>query len=619
METEEKLAFVRMLLAILLGVAATVSPIADPWRAAAFAIPYLLVGAPVLLVAIRHVFHGRLFDEMTLMSAATLGAFALREYPEALAVMVFYQLGEGLQDMAVGKSRRSVAALLALRPDTATLLRDGIENTVSPDVIVPGDQLLVRPGERIPVDAEITAGRSTIDTSAITGESLPRDVAPGDSVYAGTVNRTALLHLRALRPAAESAAARIIHLVEAAENKKAPTERFVTRFARRYTPCVVLAAALLALIPPLLFSASWAEWIRRALVFLVVSCPCALVVSIPLAFFGGIGRASRDGILIKGADALEALAAIRALALDKTGTVTRGTFVVSAVHPTSVSEARLLDLAAAAERFSTHPVALSILNAHRDHIGKLEIADVTELPGFGLRAIIDGLTYYVGNAALMTRIGADWHDCHLGGTVIHLAEGPRYLGHITIRDEIKPETPAAITALNALGISPVEMFTGDTARTARAIAEAAGIDVCRADLLPEQKVAAMESLLTATQRPAAFVGDGINDAPVLARASVGIAMGGLGSDAAIESADVVILDDRLDRLPRALQLARRTLRIVHQNILFILAVKLIILLLGACGLANMWAAVFGDVGVLLLATANASRTLAPLPSSAPAK
>jgi len=608
MTRKQKKTLIRIIASAVLCLAVWFLPLQGGWRLAAFAVPYLVVGWDVLWSALRSILHGQAFDEKFLMSVATLGAFAIDEYPEATAVMLFYQVGELFQSLAVGKSRKSIAALMDIRPDSAVVLRDGAELTVSPEEVEPGETIVVRPGEKIPLDGEILEGQTSVNTAALTGESLPADKTVGDEVVSGTVNLTGVIRVRTLSRYDESTVAKILELVENAAEKKSRAENFITRFARWYTPCVVGGAVLLAVVPPLVFAQAWGLWIRRALVFLVVSCPCALVVSVPLTFFGGIGGASREGILIKGSNYLEALANVDTVVFDKTGTLTKGAFAVDAIHPANISEAELLDIAAAAESYSGHPVAESIVRAHEGHIDKSRLGEISELSGFGLSAVVDGKTFYLGNGKLMDRVGADWHECHLTGTVIHIAEGSRYLGHIVINDEIKPDAKQAVDGLKALGIRRTVMLTGDRARVAEHVAQELGLDEARAELLPAQKVENVEALLNEGCR-LAFVGDGVNDAPVLTRADVGIAMGALGSDAAIESADVVLMDDKPSKLPLAIALSRRTMRIVKQNIWFALAVKAVILALGALGLANMWIAVFGDVGVMILAILNAMRAM----------
>ena len=610
MTKKQKRTLLRILLAGLLLLGAALLPAEGLWKALAYAVPWLVIGWDVLWGAIRNILRGQVFDEKFLMALATVGAFAVGEYPEAAAVMLFYQIGEWFQSVAVGRSRKSIAALMDIRPEFAVVLRDGEELEVDPEEVAVGETILIRPGERVPLDGTVLEGAGSLNTAALTGESMPVDVAPGDRVVSGSINLTGVLRVRAESAYENSTVARILELVENSAEKKARVESFITRFARWYTPCVVIGAALLAFVPPL-FVGGWTDWIHRALIFLVVSCPCALVVSVPLSFFGGIGGASRAGILIKGANDLETLASVDAVAFDKTGTLTRGVFQVDAVHPRELDPDALLDIAAAAESRSRHPVAESIVAAHGGHIDPSRLGAVTELAGLGLEAVVDGETFFVGNGKLMDRVGADWHECHLAGTVVHIAKGAEYLGHIVINDQLKPDAASAIASLKRLGVKKAVLLTGDRKKVAEAVAEQLGVDEVRAELLPEQKVEAVERLLAGGAK-LAFVGDGINDAPVLARADLGIAMGAMGSDAAIESADVVLMDDKPSRLALAVRIARKTMGIVRQNIVLALAVKFAILILGALGYADMWLAVFGDVGVLILAILNAMRCLLPV-------
>ena len=608
MTRRQKKTLYRILAAALLTLVAALLPAEGLWKALAFVVPYLVIGWDVLWSALRNIAHGQVFDEKFLMAIATLGAFAIGEYPEAAAVMLFYQIGEFFQSVAVGRSRKSIAALMDIRPDYANVLRHGEEQQVDPEEVAVGETILVKPGEKIPLDGVVLEGSSSVNTAALTGESLPVDKTVGEQVVSGSINLTGLLKIRTESAYAESTVARILELVENSAEKKSRIENFITRFARWYTPLVVVSALLLALIPPLFFHGVWSDWIRRALIFLVVSCPCALVVSVPLSFFGGLGGASRDGILIKGANYMEMLDKVDTMVFDKTGTLTQGRFAVDAIHPAEISEEELLDIAAAAESYSSHPVAESVVKAHEGDIDRSRIGEVKELAGMGIQAQVDGRSFYVGNGKLMDQVGAAWHECHLPGTVIHIAEDSRYMGHIVISDQLKPDAAEAIRKLKARGVTETVMLTGDTEKVAKAVAEQLGVDRVYAGLLPAQKVEQVEKLL-AEGRRVAFVGDGINDAPVLSRADVGIAMGAMGSDAAIESADIVLMDDKPSRLPLAKKIARRTMRIVHENIVFALAVKFGILFLSAAGLTNMWWAVFGDVGVLILAILNAMRCL----------
>ena len=608
MTRRQKKTLYRILAAALLTLVAALLPAEGQWKSLAFVVPYLVIGWDVLWSALRNIAHGQVFDEKFLMAIATLGAFAIGEYPEAAAVMLFYQIGEFFQSVAVGRSRKSIAALMDIRPDYANVLRHGEEQQVDPEEVAVGETILVKPGEKIPLDGIVLEGSSSVNTAALTGESLPVDKTVGEQVVSGSINLTGLLKIRTESAYAESTVARILELVENSAEKKSRIENFITRFARWYTPLVVVSALLLALIPPLFFHGVWSDWIQRALIFLVVSCPCALVVSVPLSFFGGLGGASRDGILIKGANYMEMLDKVDTMVFDKTGTLTQGRFAVDAIHPAEISEEELLDIAAAAESYSSHPVAESVVKAHEGDIDRSRIGEVKELAGMGIQAQVDGRSFYVGNGKLMDQVGAAWHECHLPGTVIHIAEDSRYMGHIVISDQLKPDAAEAIRKLKARGVTETVMLTGDTEKVAKAVAEQLGVDRVYAGLLPAQKVEQVEKLL-AEGRRVAFVGDGINDAPVLSRADVGIAMGAMGSDAAIESADIVLMDDKPSRLPLAKKIARRTMRIVHENIVFALAVKFGILFLSAAGLTNMWWAVFGDVGVLILAILNAMRCL----------
>jgi Cd2+/Zn2+-exporting ATPase len=571
-----------------------------------FLAAYGLIGGEIVAKAVRNLTQGHVFDENFLMSIATLGAFAIGEYPEGVAVMLFYRVGEFFQDLAVGRSRRSISALMDIRPDTATLLLDGATKSVSPQEVPVGALILVRAGERVPLDGVILEGTSTLDTAALTGESLPRDVGKGDTVPSGSINQTGVLTLQTTTTFAHSTVAKILDLVQNAGAKKAKTEQFITSFAKIYTPVVVGAAALLAFVPPLLIEgATFSEWVGRALVFLVVSCPCALVVSIPLSFFGGIGGASKRGILVKGGNFLEALQQVDTLVFDKTGTLTEGVFRLQSLHPANgFDEASLLRLAAQAERHSTHPIARSIVQAFGAGFGQ-EKGEVEELAGFGVKARFEGKEVLVGNYALLEKEGIAISPQKSEQSVVYVAVNGVYAGALCIADTLKNESIQAIQALKELGITRLVMLTGDREEVARVQAKKLGITEVYAQLLPHQKVEKLESL----SGKVAFVGDGINDAPVLARADVGIAMGGVGSDAAIEASDVVIMDDNLGKIPTAIALARKTHRIVWQNIVFALGVKGVILVLGAFGIAGMWEAVFGDVGVALIAILNASRVL----------
>ena len=607
MSRKQKKNLIRILGAVAVLLLSVLLPVADWIKIVIALVAYGLAGWDVLWGAVRGIAHGQVFDEKFLMAVATLGAIASQEYNEACAVMIFYQIGELFQGIAVGKSRRDIAALMDIRPDTANVLRGGVEQEVSPEEVAVGETIVVKPGEKIPLDGEVIEGSTAVNTAALTGESLPQDKNVGDKVISGSINMTGVIKVRTTSEFGESTVARVLELVENSASKKAKVENFITRFARYYTPCVVIAALILAIIPPL-FVGNWWDWINRALTFLVVSCPCALVVSVPLSFFGGIGGASRKGILIKGSNYLETLSKVNTAVFDKTGTLTKGSFAVTAIHPAKVSNDELLDIAAVAECNSNHPIAQSIVAAHKGHINPERVSSVKEIAGRGVEAVIDGRTIYVGNSKLMDDVHADWHECHHVGTVIHIAENGKYLGHIVISDEPKPDSKEAIQQLKALGVKKVVMLTGDSRKVAENVANELGVDEVRAELLPADKVTEVEKLLE-SDGPLAFVGDGINDAPVLSRADVGIAMGALGSDAAIEAADVVLMDDKPSKIPEAMNIARKTMRIVRQNIIVSLTVKGLVLIITAIGMGNMWYAVFADVGVLILAVLNAMRAL----------
>ena len=608
MSRKQKKTLARIIASALLWVAAMLLPAEGLLALAVFLVPYVIIGYDVLWGALRNILRGQVFDEKFLMAIATVGAFLIRDYKEACAVMLFYQVGEFFQSIAVGKSRRSIAALMDIRPDYAVVKRGGEELEVSPEEVAIGETIIVRPGEKIPLDGEIIFGSTAVNTAALTGESLPQDKAEGDKVISGSINLTGAIEVRAESVYEESTVAKILELVENSSEKKARAENFITRFARFYTPCVVIGALLLALVPSLI-TGNWAEWVNRALIFLVVSCPCALVVSVPLTFFGGIGGASREGVLIKGANYLEALAGVDTVVFDKTGTLTKGSFKVTEIFAKDVSEAELLALAAAAESFSSHPVARSIVAACGEKTDKNRIGSVRELAGMGIEAEIDGEKYSLGNLALMEKAAAKAEKCELAGTAVYIAKGAEYLGYILINDEVKPQAKKALKALKSLGVKKTVMLTGDSESVAKNVCAELGIDEFRAGLLPANKVDEVEKLLSEGAR-LAFVGDGINDAPVLSRADVGIAMGALGSDAAIESADIVLMDDNPEKIALAIKTSRKTMRIVRENIAFALGVKGIILVLGALGFANMWIAVFGDVGVMVIAILNAMRSMA---------
>lgn len=606
---ENTLIIIRLILsALLLGTAVLLG--LDGWYAlAAFLIPYLIIGYDVLIESFENIIHGEVFGEAFLMVIATIGAFAIGEYPEAVAVMLFFQLGELIEDLASDRARDSIEDLMDIRPDRATVIRDGENIQTTPQEVHKGELLLVRPGERIPLDGIITEGSSSIDASALTGESLPEDRGPGDAVVSGTLNLTGVITVRSTSDYESSTVSRILELVHSSGSRKAQSERFITRFSKVYTPCVVISALVLAIIPPLVTGGNWAEWIRRALVFLVVSCPCALVISIPMSFFGGIGKASSRGILIKGSVYLERLAKMDTVVFDKTGTLTEGRLKVSDVITAGeIGKDSLLELCAAIESHSSHPVALCVRQAWAKTVDPGRLSGVQEIPGMGISATVDGQSCLAGNAKLMERFSVTHPEIVPGKTAIHLAREGLYLGCILIEDSLKSEARQAVEQLRALGVKQTMMLTGDNEGAAAQVAAQAGLDGFRAGLLPDDKVAQVESLL-GPGSTVAFVGDGINDAPVLARADIGIAMGALGSDSAIESADVVLMDDRLSKLPEAIRLSRRTMTIVKQNIVFAIGVKMLILLLGMFGVAEMWPAVFADVGVMLLAVLNAMRIL----------
>lgn len=586
-----------------------------------FLIPYLIAGYDVLLKAARNIGNGQVFDENFLMTIATLGAFALVLFPdsqphmaEGAAVMLFYQVGELFQGYAVGKSRQSIADMMDIAPDFANVMRDGKLVQVDPYEIGVGDEIVVKPGERVPLDGTIAEGSTQLDTAALTGESVPRHVEEGAEVISGCVNMTGKITVKVSKPFEQSTVSRILELVESASEKKAQTENFITRFARYYTPIVTIGALVLAVLPPLLFGQSWSDWIERGLTFLVVSCPCALVISVPLSFFGGIGGASRLGILVKGGNYLEALSHTETVVFDKTGTLTNGSFNVVAVHPDAAAEVNpdlILSIAAHAEAYSDHPIAVSVKEAFTGEIDQSRIADVREEGGHGVRAVVDERVVLVGNDKLMREEGIAYHDCELTGTILHVSIDGKYVGHIIIADVVKEDAAECIKRLHAAGVKKTVMLTGDRAEVAKAVAEKLGLDEYHGKLLPEDKVNQLERLLgeTSEKGKLAFVGDGINDAPVLTRADIGIAMGAMGSDAAIEAADIVLMDDKPSKIASAIRIARKTMRIVWQNIVFALGVKFAVLVLAAVGLATMWLAVFADVGVAILAILNAMRCM----------
>ena len=611
MSKKQKRMLFRVLASAVLFAVALLLPTEGWLRLFTFLIPYAVIAWDVLWRAVRNIAHGQVFDENFLMSLATVGALATGEYPEAVFVMLFYQVGELFQSYAVDQSRKSITSLMDIRPDYANIEVDGQLRQVDPEDVAVGDTIVIKAGERIPLDGVVLEGTSNVDTAALTGESLPREAQPGDDVISGFVNLTGLLRVRVTKAFEESTVAKILDLVENSSSKKAKAENFITKFARYYTPAVVLAAVALALLPPLFTSIQWVDSIQRALNFLVVSCPCALVISVPLSFFGGIGGASKNGILVKGGNYLEVLAKTELVVFDKTGTLTRGVFNVTAIHPDHCGEAQLLELAALAESYSDHPISRSLKEAYGKELDASRVSNVEELSGRGVRATVDGRQICAGNDKLMEDIGVSWHPCHRVGTTVHVASDGVYLGHIVISDEVKPDAKEAITALKACGVRRTVMLTGDAKAVGESVAQELGLDEVHTQLLPADKVTRVEALLgeVSPKGALAFVGDGINDAPVLSRADIGIAMGGLGSDAAIEAADIVLMDDKPSKLADAIRIARRTLAIVRQNIVFALAVKFLVLALSAAGAANMWEAVFADVGVSVIAILNAMRAL----------
>lgn len=627
MSTKEKKHLARIIVGLIVFIVVYFLPI-DSWfeqpnalyiEFALFLIPYLIVGYDVIGKAIRNIGHGQVFDENFLMCVATIGAFALVFFPESephmaegAAVMLFYQVGEFFQDYAVGKSRKSISEMMDIAPDYANIMQNGELTKVDPYDVQIGSEIVVKVGERIPLDGVVVSGNSQLDTTALTGESVPRQVKTGSEVISGCVNMTGVLTIKTTKPFEESTVSRILELVENASDKKARTENFITRFARYYTPIVVCIAALLAIVPPLFLGQSWSDWVMRGLVFLVVSCPCALVISVPLSFFGGIGGASRAGILVKGSNYLETLANAETVVFDKTGTLTNGTFEVVAVHPSEGIESnKLLYLAAHAEAFSDHPIALSLKKAYDHDIDQSAIIDAHEQSGHGVSASVDGKHVLVGNDALMSENGVMSEPCELVGTILHVSADDAYLGHIIIADVIKEDAAKTIADLHKAGVKKTIMLTGDRKEVAENVAKMLRIDEFHAQLLPQDKVEAVEKLLDSTSEKGklVFVGDGINDAPVLMRADIGVAMGAMGSDAAIEAADVVLMDDKPSNIAVAIKIARHTMRIVWENIIFALAVKFGVLILAALGIANMWLAVFADVGVAIIAILNAMRAM----------
>ena len=579
-----------------------------------FLAPYLLIGYDVLKEAVESIFHGQMLDEHFLMMVATVGALCVGELEEAVAVMLFYQVGELFQSYAVGKSRKSISALMDIRPDYANIERDGKLEQVDPEEIQVGDIIVVKAGEKVPLDGVVMEGKTTLNTAALTGESLPRDAAEGDEIISGCVNISGLIRVRVTKPFSESTVSRILELVENSSSHKSKSENFISKFARVYTPAVCAAALALAVLPPVVrllagLDGDWGTWLYRALSFLVVSCPCALVISIPLSFFAGLGGASHEGVLIKGSNYLETLSKTKVVVFDKTGTLTQGVFDVTGVHHNSLPREKVLEYAALAECASSHPISRSLQRAYGGHIDRDRVTDIREFSGNGVVARVDGVTVAVGNDKLMDKLGIAWHDCHSVGTIIHLALDGQYAGHIVISDVEKPHAKDAIAALKRIGVEKTVMLTGDRAKVADHVAQDLGVDEVHSELLPADKVSQVERLLSRAGGKLAFVGDGINDAPVLSRADIGIAMGAMGSDAAIEAADVVLMDDDPLKIAKAIRISRKCIRIVYENIAFALIVKALCLLLVAVGTANMWAAIFGDVGVMVIAVLNAIRAL----------
>ena len=611
MTRKQKHLLFRIIIAAVLFAAGSLLTLDPTAEMAVFLVCYVVIGWDIVWKALTNILHGQVFDENFLMTIATIGALILGEHSEGVAVMLFYQVGEWFQSYAVSKSRKSIASLMDIRPDYANVERNGKLEQVDPEEVNIGDTIVVKPGERVPLDGKIIKGTSALDTSALTGESMPRDVEPGMEVISGCINQTGILTIRTTKKYGESTVAKILDLVENASDKKGKTENFISRFARYYTPIVVFAAIALAVLPPLVTGQPFTVWIYRALTFLVISCPCALVISIPLSFFGGIGGASKIGVLVKGSNYLESLAHTEVVVFDKTGTLTKGSFAVSQINAVSMKEAQLLELAAYAEDYSNHPISLSIKKAYGKKIDHSRISDVQEIAGHGVRAVIDGKTILAGNAKLMDREGIAYIPSNAIGTVIYLACNGKYAGYIVIEDEIKADAPSAIKALKEVGVRKTVMLTGDADAVGKKVAQKLGLDQAYTELLPADKVDRVEMMLRQTTEKGklVFVGDGINDAPVLARADVGIAMGGLGSDAAIEAADVVLMTDEPSKISAVVQIARKTIRIANENIVFALGVKILVLILGATGYANMWAAVFADVGVSVIAILNAIRAM----------
>lgn len=616
MNKKQKKMLIRIIIAAVLIVVFSLLPAEGYLRFVLFMIPYLVIGYDILKKAFKGILNKQVFDENFLMAVATVGAILLGDYSEGVAVMLFYQIGELFQSYAVGKSRRNISELMDIRPDYANIEKDGTLEQVDPDEVGIGTIIVVQPGEKVPIDGVITEGTSTLNTSALTGESLPRDAKAGDEVISGCINMTGLLKIRTTKEFGESTVSKILELVENSSSRKSKSENFISKFAKYYTPAVCYGALALAFIPPIVLlimgkPAMWGDWIYRALTFLVISCPCALVISIPLSFFAGIGGASNQGILVKGSNYLETLAQTKYVVFDKTGTMTQGVFEVSGIHHNEMPDEKLLEYAALAECSSSHPISKSLQKAYGKPIDRNRVTDIEEISGNGVIAKVDGISVAAGNTKLMNRLGIAYQDCHHVGTVVHMAIDGKYAGHILISDIIKPHAKEAIAELKKAGISKTVMLTGDSKRVADQVAEELGIQEVYSELLPADKVSRVEELLNQKSEKAklAFVGDGINDAPVLSRADIGIAMGALGSDAAIEAADIVLMDDDPLKISKAIKIARKCIRIVYENIYFAIGIKILCLILGALGIANMWVAIFADVGVMILAVLNAIRTL----------
>ena len=616
MNKKQKKMLIRIIIAAVLIVVFSLLPAEGYLRFVLFMIPYLVIGYDILKKAFKGILNKQVFDENFLMAVATVGAILLGDYSEGVAVMLFYQIGEFFQSYAVGKSRRNISELMDIRPDYANIEKDGTLEQVDPDEVEIGTIIVVQPGEKVPIDGVITEGTSTLNTSALTGESLPRDAKAGDEVISGCINMTGLLKIRTTKEFGESTVSKILELVENSSSRKSKSENFISKFAKYYTPAVCYGALALAFIPPIVLlimekPAMWGDWIYRALTFLVISCPCALVISIPLSFFAGIGGASNQGILVKGSNYLETLAQTKYVVFDKTGTMTQGVFEVSGIHHNEMPDEKLLEYAALAECSSSHPISKSLQKAYGKPIDRNRVTDIEEISGNGVIAKVDGISVAAGNTKLMNRLGIAYQDCHHVGTVVHMAIDGKYAGHILISDIIKPHAKEAIAELKKAGISKTVMLTGDSKRVADQVAEELGIQEVYSELLPADKVSRVEELLNqkSEKDKLAFVGDGINDAPVLSRADIGIAMGALGSDAAIEAADIVLMDDDPLKISKAIKIARKCIRIVYENIYFAIGIKVLCLILGALGIANMWMAIFADVGVMILAVLNAIRTL----------